>query len=66
MKLHMATTKATQAKQLDTKVIVGNETITAIVDSGADVDYINKEWCEEKKFIVNDLGEGWMEGFDAK
>ena len=43
MKLHMATTEATQAKQLDTKVIVGNETITAIVDSGADVDYINKE-----------------------
>jgi hypothetical protein len=66
MKLHMATTEATQAKQLDTKVIVGNETITAIVDSGADVDYIKKEWCEEKKFIVNDLGEGWMEGFDAK
>ena len=45
MKLQMVTTEEVNVKQLDIQVKVGNETIAAIVDCGADVDYINEEWC---------------------
>jgi aspartyl protease len=44
---------------------VGNETLTAIIDCGASVDYVNGAWCKEKGFEVSDLGEGWMEGYDG-
>jgi hypothetical protein len=30
------------------------------------VDYINEAWCKKKRFPVNDIGSGWMEGFDRK
>jgi gag-polyprotein putative aspartyl protease len=53
-------------KQIDIRVKVGNETVTAIVDCGADADYINEEWCEKKNFPIKDIGDGWMEGFDGK
>jgi len=53
-------------KQIDIRVKVRKATIAAIVDCGADVDYINKAWCERQKFPVRELGDGWMEGYDAK
>jgi hypothetical protein len=53
-------------KQIDINVKVGNETITAIVDCGANVDYVNEAWCEEMKFPIREMGQGWMEGYDAK
>jgi len=53
-------------KQIDIRVKVRKATIAAIVDCGADVDYINKAWCERQKFPIRELGDGWMEGYDAK
>jgi hypothetical protein len=47
-------------------VKVGKETITAIVDCGANVDYINRKWCEEKGFAITEAGQGWMEGYDGE
>ena len=66
MKLQMVTTEEVNVKQLDIQVKVGKETIPAIVDYGADVDYINEEWCRQKEFPVEEIGNGWMEGFDGK
>jgi hypothetical protein len=48
-KLQMVSTEEEeQVKQIDVQVKVGNETIAAIVDCGADVDYVNEEWCKRK------------------
>ena len=45
---------------MTTKVKVGKETITAIVDSGADINYVNKKWCDryENSLQDNRLGLG--------
>ena len=66
MKLRMVNADESEVKQIDIQVRVGKETITAIVDCGANVDYINKKWCEEKGFMVTEAGQGWMEGYDGK
>jgi hypothetical protein len=42
---------------------VGNKTITAIVDSGADIDYVNKKWCEDMKIPYKVTGWGWVGGY---
>jgi aspartyl protease len=65
-KLQMASTEEENVKQLDIQVKVGNETITAIVDCGADVDYVNEEWCKKKGFPVTETGDGLMRGFDGR
>jgi hypothetical protein len=66
MKLRMVNADESEVKQIDIQVKVGKETITAIVDCGANVDYINKKWCEEKGFTVTEAGQGWMEGYDGE
>ena len=62
----MVNTEEPEVKQIDINVKVGNESITAVVDCGANVDYVNEAWCKEKKFPITDIGKGWMEGFDGK
>ena len=43
IKLCMTSTEDNeQVKQIDVQVMVGKETIAAIVDCGADVDYVNE------------------------
>jgi hypothetical protein len=66
MKLRMVSTGEPEVKQIDIQVRVGKETITAVVDCGANVDYVNKEWCEKKGFPVTEIGQGWMEGYDGE
>jgi hypothetical protein len=66
MRLRMVNTEEPEVKQIDINVKVGNESITAVVDCGANVDYVNEAWCKEKKFPITDIGKGWMEGFDGK
>ena len=66
MKLRMVNTGEPEVKQIDVQVRVGKETITAVVDCGANVDYVNKEWCEKKGFPVTEIGQGWMEGYDGE
>ena len=66
-KLQMVSTEEEeQVKQIDVQVKVGNETIAAIVDCGADVDYVNEEWCKRKGFPITETGEGLMRGFDGR
>jgi hypothetical protein len=65
-KLRMVNTEEPEVQQIDIKVKVENETIMAIVDCGANVDYVNEAWCEKMKFPIKEMGQGWMEGYDAK
>jgi hypothetical protein len=66
MKLKMVNTDEPEVKQIDIRVKVGKETITAIVDCGANVDYVNRKWCEERGFTITEVGQGWMEGYDGE
>jgi Retrotransposon gag protein len=65
-RVRMADTSDNKAKQIEIRVKVGNEDVTAIIDCGADIDYINQEWCEERNFKQRTVGEGWIEGFDGE
>jgi hypothetical protein len=62
-KLRKVSTKDSEVDQIDIEVTVGNETISAVIDCGANVDYVNEAWCKAKGF---ELGEGCMEGFDGR
>jgi hypothetical protein len=66
MKLRKVNTGETEMKQIDIQVKVKSETIKAIVDCGANVDYVNEEWCEKKGFPMKEIGQGWMEGYDGE
>jgi len=63
--LKMVNNTEPNVKQIDIEVKVSKTKIKAIVDCGADVDYVNKAWCEQKQFPITELGDGWMEGYDA-
>jgi hypothetical protein len=66
-KLHMVSTEDDeQVKQIDVQVKVGNETIAAIVDCGADIDYVNEDWCKRRGFPIIETGEGLVRGFDGR
>lgn len=52
--------------QIDVKVRVGKEDITAIVDSGADIDYVNEEWCNREGFKIKMIGNGTIKGYNGK
>jgi hypothetical protein len=65
-KLKMVNTSEMKVKQIDVEVNVGNKTINAIIDCGADVDYANEKWCKDQRFPIHNIGEGWMEGYDGK
>jgi len=65
-RLHKASTNDAEVEQIDVKVTVANEAVIAIVDSGANVDYVNARWCKEKGFEQKELGSGSMEGYDGR
>jgi aspartyl protease len=44
--------------QLSVKVKVNNKTVETIIDSGATINYINKEWSEKMKLMSEDSGIG--------
>ena len=56
-------TKTRIGNQMTTKVKVGKETITAIVDSGADIDYVNRKWCDDMQIPYRMTGWGWVGGY---
>ena len=66
IKLRMVNAEEPEVQQIDVRVKVGKETITAIVDCGANVDYVNEEWCTKKGFPIIETGHGWMEGYDGE
>lgn len=63
-KIRMVSTE--QKGQLSVGVKVGKITITAIVDSGADVNYINEQWCKERKIPYRMTGWGWIKGYNGE
>jgi hypothetical protein len=40
--------------------------IAAIVDCGADVDYVNEAWCRQMGYKITEEGECLMRGYDGK
>ena len=66
MKIKKSNTEKPNVKQIDIQVKIKNETIEALVDCGADIDYVNEAWCIEHEFPIKELGRGWMEGYDGK
>lgn len=57
-KIQKTSTIESSAKQLDVKLKVGKETVSAIIDCGADIDYVNESWCREKMLSIRTIGEG--------
>jgi hypothetical protein len=66
MKIKKSSTTEPNVKQIDIQVNIKEETIEALVDCGADVDYASEAWCIKKEFPIKELGRGWMEGYDGK
>jgi hypothetical protein len=45
---------------------VGKTTIMAVIDSGADINYVNEEWCNEKRIPYKMTGWGWIKGYSGE
>ena len=63
-KIRMVSTK--QKGQLLAEVKVGKATIMAVIDSGADINYVNEQWCKEKKIPFRMKGWGWIKGYNGE
>jgi hypothetical protein len=50
---------------METTIRVNNETETAIIDSGADINYVNKEWCEKNGIEYQITGYGKIRAYDG-
>jgi hypothetical protein len=55
-----------QKGQLLTKVKVGKATVTAVIDSGADINYVNEQWCKEEKIPYRMTGWGWIKAYNGE
>jgi chaperonin cofactor prefoldin len=55
-----------QKGQLLTEVKVGKATITAVIDSGADINYVNEQWCKEEKIPYRMTGWGWIKSYKGE
>jgi Retrotransposon gag protein len=58
-------TKGTQAPQMDITVSVNGKEEKAIIDSGADVNYLNQEWCDKEKIRYEISGYGKIKAYDG-
>ena len=59
-------TKLRLGSQMTTKVKVGKTTITAIIDSGADINYVNKKWCDKMQIPYKMTGWGWIKSYKGE
>jgi hypothetical protein len=67
-KLHKVSSEESsgeRAKQIDIQVNVKGTKIAAIVDSGADVDYVNETWCRQMGYNITEEGECFMRSYDG-
>jgi len=53
-------------QQLRTTVTVNKKEVETIIDCGADVNYVNEEWCKRQRFQIKTQGFGDVKGFDGK
>jgi hypothetical protein len=65
-KLRKASAENTEEEQIDIKIKLKDTTISAIIDCGANVDYVNQAWCEAQGFEIYEVGSGSMEGYDGR
>jgi hypothetical protein len=49
---------------METTVRVLGETMKAIIDSGADINYVNKDWCSRKKINYKITGYGKIRAYN--
>jgi hypothetical protein len=47
-------------------VTVNKKEVETIIDCGADVNYVNEEWCKRQRFQIKTQGFGDVKGFDGK
>jgi retrotransposon gag protein/zinc knuckle protein len=60
------TTMKEVVPQLKSKVMINRKEIEVTVDCGADVNYVNRKWCEQQRFQVKTQGYGWVKSYDGK
>jgi Retrotransposon gag protein/Zinc knuckle len=59
------TTTEGPTRQMETTIRVNNKTETAIIDSGADINYVNKEWCTQNGIEYQITGYGKIKAYDG-
>ena len=52
-------------KQMDTTILVDNEEVSAVIDSGADINYANEEWCLRNGIEYGITGYGKIKAYDG-
>jgi hypothetical protein len=52
--------------QMTVKAKVGKETIKTIIDSGADINYVNKKWYDKMKIPYKMTGWGWIKSYKGE
>jgi Retrotransposon gag protein/gag-polyprotein putative aspartyl protease len=65
-KIRMGRNSGSTTKQFTIKINIGGKETEAVVDCGADVNYVNAKWCEQMKFTTEEKGEGWVQSFDGR
>ena len=52
-------------KQMNATILVDNEEVSAIIDSGADINYANEEWCLRNGIKYDTTGYGKIKAYDG-
>jgi hypothetical protein len=52
--------------QIHVTINVKRQETMALIDCGADINYVNEEWCKTKGFRTTHAGFGNVQGFDGK
>jgi Retrotransposon gag protein len=53
-----------QTKQMEAKVSVYGKEVEAIIDSGADINYVNRRWCDKEGIRYRNTGFGKIRAYD--
>jgi hypothetical protein len=56
--------ESSQTKQMEATVSVFGKEMKTIIDSGADINYVNRRWCEEKGIRYKETGFGKIRAYD--
>lgn len=66
MRIRKTSTAKSDGRQIDVETKTLRKKEKAIIDCGADIDYVNEKWCTEKKLPVKIIGKGLIKGLTAK
>ena len=59
------TTTEGPVRQMETTIRINDKKEAAIIDSGADINYVNKEWCEQNGIDYQITGYGKIKAYDG-